>query len=87
MFDAVLSCCCNAVCSRVLWIGNVRHTSEIDLKAKLAQFGQASISVSNVLFRLAFFLSIDFCALMRYRDGAGNTVEENSSVFSLIRMR
>jgi len=24
---------------------------------------------------------------VRYRDGAGNTVEENSSVFSLIRMR
>jgi len=24
--------------------------------------------------------------LTRYRDGAGNTVEENSSVFSLIRM-
>ena len=24
---------------------------------------------------------------MRYGDGAGNTVEENSSVFSLIRMR
>jgi len=24
--------------------------------------------------------------LERYRDGAGNTVEENSSVFSLIRM-
>jgi len=23
----------------------------------------------------------------RYRDGAGNTVEENSSVFSLIQMR
>jgi len=23
----------------------------------------------------------------RYRDGAGNTVEENSSIFSLIRMR
>jgi len=23
----------------------------------------------------------------RYGDGAGNTVEENSSVFSLIRMR
>jgi len=25
--------------------------------------------------------------LWRYRDGAGNTVEENSSVFCLIRMR
>jgi len=24
---------------------------------------------------------------LRYGDGAGNTVEENSSVFSLIRMR
>jgi len=24
---------------------------------------------------------------IRYGDGAGNTVEENSSVFSLIRMR
>jgi len=26
-------------------------------------------------------------ALVRYGDGAGNTVEDNSSVFSLIRMR
>jgi len=25
--------------------------------------------------------------MVRYGDGAGNTVEENSSVFSLIRMR
>jgi len=25
--------------------------------------------------------------IQRYGDGAGNTVEENSSVFSLIRMR
>jgi len=25
--------------------------------------------------------------VLRYGDGAGNTVEENSSVFSLIRMR
>jgi len=25
--------------------------------------------------------------MVKYRDGAGNTVEENSSVFSLIRMR
>jgi len=25
--------------------------------------------------------------MVRYRDGAGNTVEENSSVFSLIQMR
>jgi len=24
---------------------------------------------------------------MRYGDGAGNTIEENSSIFSLIRMR
>jgi len=24
---------------------------------------------------------------IRYRDGAGNTVEENSSIFSLIQMR
>jgi len=27
-----------------------------------------------------------FTIAARYRDGAGNTVEENSSVFSLIRM-
>jgi len=27
------------------------------------------------------------CTRIRYGDGAGNTVEENSSVFSLIRMR
>ena len=27
------------------------------------------------------------CPLIRYGDGAGNTFEENSSVFSLIRMR
>jgi len=26
-------------------------------------------------------------AILRYGDGAGNTDEENSSVFSLIRMR
>jgi len=26
-------------------------------------------------------------AVQRYEDGAGNSVEENSSVFSLIRMR
>jgi len=26
-------------------------------------------------------------ALPQYGDGAGNTVEENSSIFSLIRMR
>jgi len=26
-------------------------------------------------------------SLSRYGDGAGNTIEENSSVFSLIRMR
>ena len=54
LFDRVLFCCCDAVCSRVLWIGNVRHTSEIDLKAKLAQFGQASVSVSEVCFISAY---------------------------------
>ena len=27
------------------------------------------------------------CSPLRYRDGAGNTVEENSSVFSLIQIR
>jgi len=26
-------------------------------------------------------------AVVQYEDGAGNTVEENSSIFSLIRMR
>jgi len=25
--------------------------------------------------------------ILRYRDGAGNNIEENSSIFSLIRMR
>jgi len=38
---------CAAVCSRVLMFGNVRHTSEIDLKAKLAQFGRSSVTVSH----------------------------------------
>jgi len=33
-----------------------------------------------------FYLHIGVCYL-RYGDGTGNTVEENSSVFSLIRMR
>jgi len=28
-----------------------------------------------------------FKTLLRYRDGAGNTTEENSSIFSVIRMR
>jgi len=27
-----------------------------------------------------------FTVLLRYGDGAGNTAEENSSIFSLIRM-
>jgi len=44
--NTILSYLYDAVCSRVLWIGNVRHTSEIDLKAKLALFGPASLSVS-----------------------------------------
>ena len=30
---------------------------------------------------------IRYIDCIRYRDGAGNTVEENSSIFSLIRMR
>jgi len=34
----------------------------------------------NLLFHFLF-------GSLRYGDGAGNTVEENSSVFSLIRMR
>jgi len=55
--DTILSCPCDVVCSRVLWIGNVRHTSEIDLKAKLALFGPASVSVSycNFVFFMLLF--------------------------------
>jgi len=29
---------------------------------------------------------ISVCWKIRYGDGAGNTIEENSSIFSLIRM-
>jgi len=34
-----------------------------------------------------FHLNVHDDNILRYVDGAGNTVEENSSVFSLIRMR
>jgi len=32
-------------------------------------------------------VSIIVAICLRFRDGAGNTIEENSSIFSLIRMR
>ena len=34
-----------------------------------------------------FHLNVHDDNILRYEDGAGNTVEENSSVFSLIRIR
>jgi len=34
-----------------------------------------------------FFLFLCLYFMLRYRDGAGNTVEENSSIISLIWMR
>jgi len=40
-----------------------------------------------VHFPLIFCLFLSCIEMVRYGDGAGNTVEENSSVFSLIRMR
>jgi len=41
------------------------------------------ITESTIFLRFVLFC----CFSVKYRDGVGNTVEENSSVFSLIRMR
>ena len=40
-----------------------------------------------LLFNQSYFSELLQAGLVRYGDGAGNTVEENSSIFSLIRMR
>ena len=41
------------------------------------------IILLSYLFRFHYIVAL---FILRYRDGAGNTIEENSSVFSLIRM-
>jgi len=49
-------------------------------------FGKAYDCLKDKLCN-AEFHATSVLLSMRYGDGAGNTVEENSSVFSLIRMR
>jgi len=53
------------------------------------QMGNIKAAVADAFTTLSFCLtSILFCSYSKwYGDGAGNTVEENSSIFSLIRMR
>jgi len=64
--------------------------------ARNANVSILSIARGIIFVDVSYFLLMDrICLIMthsrcysaRYGDGAGNTVEENSSVFSLIRMR
>ena len=63
-------------------------------RTAVAQLEHESLQLKHQLLRgLCVFVShwlilfLYVCVSGRYGDGAGNTVEENSSVFSLIRMR
>ena len=40
----------------------------------------------NFASDLGYFLCVFFAVCLRYGDGAGNTVDENLSIFSIIRM-
>ena len=60
--------------------------------ASLARVVHDQVSVSTTITAVFRFLFTGFgfqivCTFGWYGDGAGNTAEENSSVFSLIRMR
>jgi len=54
------------------WLYDVRSTVQHHIK---------------LAYNAGFILKTILCKSFRYGDGAGNTAEENSSVFSLIQMR
>ena len=72
-----------------MWPQN--RKTDLDTHQKLG-FGFGSVSPKKRGFGFGFKTDPGLfkCAFLEcawYEDGAGNTVEENSSVFSLIRMR